>query len=201
MKDSFREQSKELQEVLGQADDFHDQILLVVRQLKEAFAKGSKVLVAGNGGSAAEAQHLSDEMVGRYKKDRSAYPVIALTCDGAVLTCIGNDYGFDVVFDRQVEALGRAGDVFIGLTTSGTSKNIIAAALKARECGMTVIAMTGKGGTFKDLADYAIIAPSEAGPRIQEMHLHAIHLLCEAFEDGSVDSLDGSLVGETEGII
>lgn len=187
MKELFREESKELQDALGKTDDFHNQIIRVVQQLKEAFAKGKKVLVAGNGGSAAEAQHLSDEMIGRYKDDRSAYPTIALTCDGAVLTCIGNDYSFDDIFSRQVEALGQEGDVFIGLTTSGTSKNILAAAIKARECGMTVIAMTGQKGAFKELADYSIISPSEVGARIQEMHLHAIHLICEAFENGLND--------------
>lgn len=178
----FKKHSEELRKILGHVDGFHEQIATVAQQLKEAFAKGNKVLVAGNGGSAAEAQHLSDEMVGRYDKDRPAYPVIALTCDGAVLTCIGNDYGYEHVFRRQVEALGQEGDVFIGLTTSGTSKNILAAAAQARSQGMTVIALTGQKGTFKDTADYAIVSPSKAGPRIQELHLHAIHLLCELFE-------------------
>lgn len=184
MNEVFKRHSEELRKALANVDEFHAQILAVSGQLKEAFAHGKKVLVAGNGGSAAEAQHLSDEMVGRYARDRVAYPVIALTCDGAVLTCIGNDYGFDQVFKRQVEALGQEGDVFIGLTTSGTSKNILLAAQQARDLGMTVIAVTGQKGSFKDMADYAIVSPSEAGPRIQEMHLHAIHLLCETFEAG-----------------
>lgn len=178
----FKKHSNELREILGHVDEFHEQVAAVAVQLKEAFAKGNKALVAGNGGSAAEAQHLSDEMVGRYAKNRSAYPVIALTCDGAVLTCIGNDYGYEHVFKRQVAALGQEGDLFIGLTTSGTSKNIIAAAEQARTQGMTVIALTGQKGPFKDMADYAIISPSENGPRIQELHLHAIHLICEFFE-------------------
>lgn len=182
MKDVFQKHSKELQEVLGNLGDFHDQIQMVVQQLQEAFVKGKKVLIAGNGGSAAEAQHFSDEMVGRYKADRPAYPVIALTADGAVLTCIGNDYGFEAVFSRQVEALGKEGDIFIGLTTSGTSKNILAAAEKAQDMGMTVIAFTGPKGNFKDIADYAVIAPTETNARMQELHLHAIHLICEAFE-------------------
>ena len=180
----FIAHSEELREVLNNVTQYHEQIDGVARHLKEAFAKGKKVLVAGNGGSAAEAQHLSDEMVGRYKKDRTAYPVIALTADSAVLTCIGNDYGYDQLFARQVEALGQEGDVFIGLTTSGTSKNILRAAEKARERGMTIIALTGPKGDFKDMADFVIIAPSITGARIQEMHLHAIHLLCEEFEEG-----------------
>lgn len=182
MKELFDKNSRELQDVLGKLGDFHDQVAMVVTQLKEAFAKGKKVLIAGNGGSAAEAQHFSDEMVGRYNADRPAYPAIALTADGAVITCIGNDYGYEQVFARQVQALGKEGDVFIGLTTSGTSKNILAAAAAAQDAGMTVIAFTGPKGTFKDTADYAVIAPSETGARMQELHLHAIHLICEAFE-------------------
>ncbi len=184
MKDTFKKHSQALRAALDNTDEFHEQILAVSVHLKEAFARGKKVLVAGNGGSAAEAQHLSDEMVGRYAKDRPAYPVIALTCDGAVLTCIGNDYGFEQVFKRQVEALGQEGDIFVGLTTSGTSKNILLAAEQARAQGMTIVAVTGQKGAFKDMADYAIVSPTEAGPRIQELHLHAIHLLCETFEDG-----------------
>lgn len=182
MKNVFKKQSQELRKILGSVDEFHQQIEAVGRQMQEAFAKGKKVLVAGNGGSAAEAQHLSDEFVGRYKNDRPAYSVIALTSDGAVITCIGNDWGFEHVFRRQVEALGQAGDIFIGLTTSGNSKNIIAAAEQARKHGMTVVAMTGPSGALHNLADYAIIAPSTTGARIQELHLHAIHLLCEMFE-------------------
>lgn len=180
----FKQHSKMLRDALDDTDEFHEQILAVAEQFKEAFSRGHKVLVAGNGGSAAEAQHLSDEMVGRFAKDRPAYPVIALTTDGAVLTCIGNDYGYEQVFKRQVEALGSEGDIFVGLTTSGTSKNILAAAEQARLQGMTVIALTGRVGTFKDMADYAIISPSDSAPRVQELHLHAIHLLCETFEDG-----------------
>lgn len=182
MKDMYKKQSRELRDALGDVEVFHDQIAQVVKQLQEAFAAGNKVLVAGNGGSAAEAQHLSDEMVGRYKEDRLPYPVVALTADSAVLTCIGNDYGYENIFKRQVEALGKEGDIFVGLTTSGTSRNILAAAAKAREMGMTVIAFTGEKGTFKDMADYAVVAPTKTGARMQELHLHAIHLICEAFE-------------------
>ncbi len=183
MNDLFKQHSEELKTVLENTQEFHEQIRLVAEQMKAAFARGNKVLVAGNGGSAAEAQHLSDEMVGRYKENREAYPVIALTADGAVITCIGNDYGYEDVFKRQVEALGREGDILVGLTTSGNSKNILAAAEQARAQGMTIIAMTGPKGTLKDTADYAIISPSHTNARIQEMHLHAIHLLCELFEN------------------
>ena len=184
MNKTLEKHSRLLRDALEDTSEFHQQIEAAARHLKEAFSRGKKVLVAGNGGSAAEAQHLSDEMVGRYAKDRAAYPVVALTADGAVLTCIGNDYGFEQVFKRQVEALGQEGDIFIGLTTSGTSKNILAAAEQARAQGMTIIAFTGRKGTFGAMADYPIISPSDSAPRVQELHLHAIHLLCELFEDG-----------------
>lgn len=165
---------------------FHSQVSEVVTQLREAFDGGYRVYVAGNGGSAAEAQHLSDEMVGRYKENRPAYPVVALTCDGAVLTCIGNDYGYDKVFSRQLEALGKEGDVFVALSTSGNSPNIVTACATARDLGMTIIGFTGMSGKLKDLADYAIAVDSEYAPRVQEMHLHAIHLICTAFEPGAI---------------
>lgn len=186
----FQQHSKELHGVLEDTSAFHQQVLAVAEHLQEAFIKGHKVFIAGNGGSAAQAQHFSDEMVGRYKKDRRPYPVVALTADGAVLTCIGNDFGFEHVFRRQVEALGTEGDIFIGLTTSGASPNILAAAEQARSQGMTVVALTGLKGTFGDMADLTIIVPSETSARVQELHLHAIHLMCEAFESGVVVNTD-----------
>lgn len=178
----YKEHSDELAEAASNLGKFHQQVAEVALQMRQAFDKNKKVLVAGNGGSAAEAQHMSDEFVGRYKSDRPAYPVIALTTDGAVLTCIGNDYGFEQVFARQVEALGNEGDIFIGLSTSGNSPNILAAAEKARERGMTVIAMTALKGKLREMADFVIDPPIETNPRAQELHLHAIHLLCVAFE-------------------
>lgn len=185
MQEIFAKHTAELHELTRNLDAFHHQVQAVAAHLQESFARGGKVLIAGNGGSAAEAQHFSDEMVGQYKADRRPYPAIALTADGMVLTCIGNDYGFEEVFKRQVEALGNQGDVFIGLTTSGSSKNILLAAAAARQRGMTVIAFTGLQGKFTALADLAIESPSATGARIQELHLHAIHLICEAFEPGN----------------
>lgn len=180
---NFAKHTAELAAAAGRPEEFHKQCLAVAQQMYQAFEAGGKVLVAGNGGSAAESQHLSDEMVGRYAADRRPYPVVALTADSAVVTCIGNDFGYEQVFSRQVEALGREGDMFIGLTTSGTSKNILLATEKAREVGMTTVALTGPKGVFKDMVDYAIISPTEMAPRMQEFHLHAIHLICEAFEN------------------
>jgi D-sedoheptulose 7-phosphate isomerase len=186
MSEIFARQSADLVSAASDVSSFHTQVLAVARHLKEVFDRGGKVLVAGNGGSAAEAQHFSDEFVGKYATDRPAYAAIALTADGAVLTCVGNDYGFEQVFSRQVDALGKEGDVFIGLTTSGNSKNILAAAEKARQKGMTVVAMCGRSGTFKEMADFVISSPSDSNPRVQEMHLHAIHLLCECFEPDNI---------------
>lgn len=150
--------------------------------LRAAFARGGKALICGNGGSAAEAQHFSDEMLGRYKANRQSYPLIALTADSAALTCIGNDFGFDEVFSRQVEAFGRPGDVLIGLSTSGNSRNVLRAVEEAKRRGLTVIALTAPQGKLRELADVSIEAPSTTTARIQEIHLHAIHLLSEYFE-------------------
>jgi D-sedoheptulose 7-phosphate isomerase len=182
MKEIFAQHTKELQAALSKTDSWYAQLEVVVRELKTAFANGKKVYVAGNGGSATLAQHLSDEMVGRYKADRMPYPVIALTADSAVITCIGNDFGFEHIFSRQLTALGQAGDIFIAYSTSGNSANILAAAEEARNVGMTVVAFTGQEGKLKHLADFVVISPATSTARIQELDLHAIHLMCEAFE-------------------
>lgn len=184
MKDHFAGESDKLREAVQDLDSWHEQIVEVVHQLKEALEKDKTIYVAGNGGSATLAQHLSDELVGRYKENRPAYACVALTADSAVLTCIGNDFGYENVFSRQLEALGKEGDVFIGFSTSGTSKNILKAAEAAREQGMTVISFTGPHGDFKDMADYAVVSPASDTNRIQELDLHAIHLICESFEPG-----------------
>jgi D-sedoheptulose 7-phosphate isomerase len=182
VKSLFQEHTQELISACKNIDEFHEQVEAVSTILTKTFANKNKVLIAGNGGSAAEAQHFSDELVGRYRSNRPAYPVVALTADSMVLTCIGNDYGFENVFKRQVEALGQPGDIFIGLTTSGTSKNILLAAETARERCMTVIAFTGIKGPFREMADLAVTSPSDKAAIVQELHLHAIHLICETFE-------------------
>lgn len=182
MEKTLQKHTKEAAKLYADPAEFHAQVMAVADHLKEAFEKGHKVLVAGNGGSASIAVHLSDEMVGKYNQDRRPYPVIALTTDGAVITCIGNDYGYEDIFSRQVAALGQEGDVFIAMSTSGNSPNVLKAAETAREYGMTVIAFTGNTGKLKDMADVAITTPGESTARIQERDLHAVHLICEAFE-------------------
>lgn len=161
---------------------FYTAIAEAAAVLATAFARGGKALICGNGGSAAEAQHFSDEMVGRYQTTRPGYPVIALTADSAALTCIGNDFGFTEIFARQVQAYGNHGDVLLALSTSGNSPNILRAVEVATERGLTVIALTGPRGTLRERADISIEAPSMVTARIQEIHLHVIHLLSEYFE-------------------
>ena len=188
MRDNFESQTNQLIEALRDTSTWHQQLNEVIEHLKSVFSSGHKVLVAGNGGAAAVAQHLTDEMVGKYRESRPPLPVATLTADGAVLTCIANDFGFQSVFARQVEALGQPGDILIVLSTSGESENLFRAIAEAKMKKMTSIAFTGARGSLARKADLAVVAPSDAPPRIQELHLHAIHLICEKFEPASNDS-------------
>jgi D-sedoheptulose 7-phosphate isomerase len=154
------------------------------RRLADALRDGRKVLVFGNGGSAADAQHFAAELVGRYLYDRPALPALALSTDTSALTAIGNDMGYEAVFRRQVEAHGVAGDVAIGISTSGRSRNVIEALRVARERGLVTMALTGGGGgQLKDAVDYLIDAPTSDTPRVQELHGLVIHLLCQIVEE------------------
>jgi D-sedoheptulose 7-phosphate isomerase len=146
---------------------------------------GNKLLIVGNGGSAADAQHIAAEIVGRYKHDRPAYAAIALTTDTSALTAIANDYGFEQVFARQIAGLGRRGDALLALSTSGRSPNILAALTTARERGIVAIGMTGKRGeSLGALCDHLLVAPSDDTPVIQQIHLAVAHGICEAIEQG-----------------
>jgi D-sedoheptulose 7-phosphate isomerase len=145
-----------------------------------AISAGRKILLCGNGGSAADAQHIAAEFVGRYETERRALPGIALTTDTSALTALGNDYGYEKVFARQVEALAQKDDVLIGISTSGNSPNVIAALLSAKEIGCVTIGMTGaKGGRMATLCDVCLLVPSERTARIQEVHITVGHLWCE----------------------
>ena len=151
----------------------------------DAVRAGHKLLFFGNGGSAADAQHFAAELVVRYVRDRAALPAIALTTDTSVLTACGNDLGFERIFARQIEALGRAGDVVIGSSTSGRSPNVIEAFHTARRMGLRSVALTGgDGGELVGLTDELLIVPSKITARVQEMHLALGHLLCGALELG-----------------
>ena len=153
-----------------------------VNILETAFTTGKKVYSAGNGGSHCDAMHFAEEWTGRYRKDRKPLPAIAFA-DPSHMSCTSNDYGFEFVFQRMVEAFGDAGDVFVGITTSGNSKNILLAAETARKKGMKVVGLLGKdGGKMKDLCDVAIIAPGKTTDRIQELHIKVIHIAIECTE-------------------
>lgn len=149
----------------------------------ESLRAGGKILLAGNGGSAADAQHIAGELVSRFLFDRPGLPAMALTTDSSILTAIGNDYGYEKLFARQVQANGKPGDVLIAYSTSGSSPNILAALKQARESGMVSIGMTGnRKGAMCVMSDYLLEVPSAATPRIQEGHLVLGHLLCELIE-------------------
>lgn len=155
----------------------------VAKACVEVYKNKKKTLIAGNGGSAADAQHFAAELVGRYGFDRAPLPSIALTTDTSSLTAIGNDYGYDYVFSRQLEGLGVKGDLFIGISTSGNSKNVINAFEVAKKIGITTVALVGRdGGEMANLADFTIIIPSNDTPRIQESHLLIEHMICDVIE-------------------
>jgi D-sedoheptulose 7-phosphate isomerase len=155
----------------------------IARVMHGCLLAGGKILACGNGGSASDAQHLVAELVGRYREERRALPAIALTADTATLTALGNDYGFERVFARQVEALARSGDVLIAISTSGNSANVLQAVHAARRLGCTVVAFTGAGGgALAGQTDLVLRAPSDTVARIQEVHSLCLHVICEALD-------------------
>ena len=152
--------------------------------LCETIKNGNKILLFGNGGSAADAQHIAAEFTGRFVKERRGLPAIAITTDTSALTAIGNDYGYEKVFERQIEALARPGDVLIGISTSGNSGNVIKALVKGKELGCSLIGFSGRdGGEMNDICDFNLIVPSNVTARIQEVHILIGHLLCQIVDD------------------
>ncbi len=177
--DAIAEHLTIIRQFASQQDAFERAAILIT----DALLNGNKVLWCGNGGSAADAQHLAAELVGRFRRDRCPLPSIALTTDTSVLTAIANDYGYDQIFERQIEALCRPGDVVIGISTSGNSPNVCAALRKARELKASTVAMTGwTGGHLAALADICLRAPATDPARIQECHILCGHILCEWIE-------------------
>lgn len=167
---------------------FLEKIQTISDVLVAAFSQGHKILIAGNGGSAADAQHMAGEFVGKFFKDRHGMPAIALTVNSSVLTAWSNDASYDDVFVRQIDALGQPGDVFIGLSTSGNAVSINKAFTKAKEQKLRTVALLGKnGGKAKGLADHELIIPSDSTPRIQEAHITLIHIICEIVEAACVE--------------
>lgn len=160
-----------------------EKIRIVAELIEQMFRRGNKLLIAGNGGSAGDAQHIAAEFVSRFFYDRPGLPAIALTTDTSMLTAIGNDYGFDRIFSRQLQAQGVSGDIFIGISTSGNSPNIIAAIKEAKQLGINTIALCGNGGSLPDLADYALEVPSLSTPHVQECHIVIGHIVCGLVEE------------------
>lgn len=166
------------------AQELADGIAAAAEMLATALEGGGKVLLMGNGGSAADAQHFAAELVGRFLCERRALPAIALSTDSSVLTSVGNDYGFDQVFRRQVEALAAPGDAVVGISTSGNSANVLAGIEAARKQGCVTLGLLGRnGGTLADRVDLALVVPVEATPHIQEAHVTIIHILCALVEE------------------
>ena len=186
MKNYIKDQIKasyETKQAIYENEDLLDKIEDVARRCVALYKMDKKTILAGNGGSAADAQHIAAELVGRYGFDRPSIPSLALTTDTSNLTAIGNDYGYDQVFSRQLEGMGQEGDIFIGISTSGNSVNIMKAFESAKKKGIATVALTGRGGgEMAKMADVALIVPSHATPRIQESHILIGHILCDIIE-------------------
>lgn len=186
MKNYVKEQIKlsyETKQNIYQNDELLNKIVEVSQKCVELYKGDKKTILAGNGGSAADAQHIAAELVGRYGFDRPSIPSLALTTDTSNLTAIGNDYGYDQVFSRQLEGMGQSGDIFIGISTSGNSKNILNAFEVAKKKNILSVALVGKdGGEMAKMADIALVVPSNSTPRIQESHILIGHIICDIIE-------------------
>lgn len=177
------QQSIDLKSKLLQQGDLLDRINQVGNRCIDTFKAGNRFLIAGNGGSAADAQHISTEFVCRFNFDRPGLPAMALACNYSMITAAGNDYSFDEVFAREIEANGRAGDIFVGITTSGNSKNILRAIETAKEMDIYTVGLAGEAGKIQQAADICLNVPSNCTPRIQECHILIGHILCEIVEN------------------
>ncbi len=187
---TFDNSLAELTAVLQESKTLSETVTSAGSAILNAIQNGGKLLTCGNGGSAADALHLSEELVGRYKLERRGLPSICLNADVTAITCIANDYGYDRLFSRQVEALGKRGDVLVGFTTSGNSENVLAAFQLAKQKGIMTIFLGGKdGGRTKGVCDYELIIPSNTTARIQEVHTLILHQWLEA-----IDAFDWSTV-------
>lgn len=179
--DSYKTEYELLRNFIEQ-EEKEEKTEKVAKDLAEVFTNGNKVLICGNGGSNCDALHFAEEFTGRFRKERRALPAIAIS-DSSHITCVGNDYGFDYIFSKGVEAYGKEGDMFIGISTSGNSGNVIKAVEKAKELGMKTVALLGKdGGKLKGMCDYEFIIPGETSDRIQEIHMMILHIVIEGVE-------------------
>lgn len=194
MKEYIYSQINEAQRVMSEmasSEVIQKQLEEISRACIYCLKNGNKILLAGNGGSAADAQHIAGEFVSRFAFDRPGLPAIALTVDTSILTAIGNDYGYEKLFARQIQALGNEGDIFIGYSTSGKSPNILLAFEEARKKGVVCVGLTGnRGGEMQDLCDYLLEVPSADTPKIQEGHLVLGHIICGLVENEIFKGLD-----------
>ena len=185
IKNHFLEHKKVIHLLLNNKK-IQEKILKASNLIELALRNNNKLMIAGNGGSAADAQHIAAEFIGKLNFRRKALPAIALTTDTSIITSVSNDYNFNQIFSRQIEGLGKSGDIFIGITTSGKSKNILAAIKSAKKKKIKVITLTGKKGNFlKNYSDVCIVIPSDNTQIIQEMHITILHIICEIVEQSS----------------
>ena len=187
----FKDMEKKIREILREGIKIKERILkenvteikLLVEEFVRTIREGGKIILFGNGGSAADAQHIAAELVGRFKSERKGLPAIALTTNTSILTSIGNDYKFCNLFSRQLEALGKKGDLVVGISTSGKAENVIEGLKKAKELGLKTVSLTGeKGGNLRKFSDICLQVPSKETPRIQEAHILIGHIICELVE-------------------
>jgi D-sedoheptulose 7-phosphate isomerase len=179
----FLEAIESHQNMFSQLAKLAPQIETIAEELKACLKRGGKILLMGNGGSAADSQHIAAEIVGRFKKERRGLAAIALTTDTSILTSVGNDYGYDYIFARQIEALCRPEDIVIGITTSGNSKNVLAAIEEANKIGATTIGLSGgTGGKLSSVCQFNLVMPASETARVQEAHIFIGHCLCELLE-------------------
>ena len=165
--------------------DIFDCVEKITKEIKKTLKNKKTIFFAGNGGSAADCEHLAGELVGRYKKNRRPYKAISLTTDTSVITCIANDFGYEKIFERQLQGLGQKGDLLIAFSTSGNSKNVLQALRKAKTMGIRTVALLGNdGGESKDISDISIVIPSSSTARIQEAHILIGHIMCDQIERG-----------------
>lgn len=185
-------------QVIKTVENQQELLQTIAMEMAAALHRGNKILWCGNGGSAGDSQHLAAELVGRFCRERRGQPSIALTTDTSILTAVANDYGYDVVFSRQVEALGNPGDILVGISTSGNSRNVIAAIEAAKLAGMTTVAFTGLGGgRIAQIADHLFAVESRETARVQEAHILAGHMLCDWLE---LDMIASQAEAEAAGI-
>ncbi|MCR8679270.1 MULTISPECIES: D-sedoheptulose 7-phosphate isomerase [Campylobacter] len=179
----FSDELKSHLEVANSILSIDEYVMKVANIIIDTLKNGNKIIICGNGGSAADAQHFAAELTGRYKSERASLGAIALTTDTSALTAIGNDYGYDMVFSRQLSGVGRAGDLLVAISTSGNSKNVLNATQVARENGIKSVGLSGKGGgAMNDMCDINIVVPSDDTARIQEMHILIIHTICQVVD-------------------